>query len=109
MGTPDDIDVWIGLDIGKAEHFAEVLDAAGEPLFAGAVANGEADIEALLRRAQALGTPALVVDQPGSLASLVIAVAARLGVPVAYVPGLVMRRADDVYRARPGPTAATPS
>ena len=65
MGTPDDIDVWIGLDIGKAEHFADVLDAAG--------------------------------DQPGSLASLVLAVAARLGVPVAYVPGLVMRRAADLY------------
>ena len=45
-GTPDDIDVWIGLDIGKAEHFADALDAAGEPLFAGAVANGAADIEA---------------------------------------------------------------
>ena len=97
MGTPDDIDVWIGLDIGKAEHFADALDAAGEPLFAGAVANDEADIEALLGRAQALGAPALVVDQPGSLASLVLAVAARLGVPVAYVPGLVMRRAADLY------------
>ena len=97
MGTPDDIDVWIGLDIGKAEHFADALDAAGESLFAGAVANDEADIETLLGRAQALGAPALVVDQPGSLASLVLAVAARLGVPVAYVPGLVMRRAADLY------------
>ena len=49
MGTPDDIDVWIGLDIGKAEHFADALDAAGKPLFAGAVANDEADIQALPR------------------------------------------------------------
>ncbi len=97
MGTPDDIDVWIGLDIGKAEHFADARDAAGESLFAGAVANDEADIETLLGRAQALGAPALVVDQPGSLASLVLAVAARLGVPVAYVPGLIMRRAADLY------------
>lgn len=32
------IDVWIGLDIGKAEHFADVLDAAGVPLFSGTVA-----------------------------------------------------------------------
>ena len=36
-------------------------------------------------------------DQPGSLARLVLAVAARRGVPVAYVPGLVMRRAADLY------------
>ena len=94
---PDDIDVWIGLDIGKAEHCADVLDSAGAPLFAGTVANDEADIEALLDRAVGLGTAALVVDQPGSLASLVLAVAARRQVPVAYVPGLVMRRAADLY------------
>ena len=97
MGTPDDIDVWIGLDIGKAEHFADVLDAAGSPLFSAAVANDEADLEALLDRAASFGAPALVVDQPGSLASLVLAVAARRDVPVAYVPGLVMRRAADLY------------
>ena len=97
MGTPDDIDVWIGLDIGKAEHFADVLDDAGSPLFSAAVANNEADIAALLDRAASFGAPALVVDQRGSLASLVLAVAARRGVPVAYVPGLVMRRAADLY------------
>ena len=97
VGTPDDIDVWIGLDIGKAEHFADVLDAAGSPLFSRAVANDEAEIEALLDRATSTGSPALMVDQPGSLASLVLAVAARRGVPVAYVPGLVMRRAADLY------------
>ena len=97
MGTPDETTVWIGLDIGKTEHFADVLDAAGSPLFAVAVANDEADIEALIARAESFGSPALVVDQPGSLARLVLAVAARRGVPVAYVPGLVMRRAADLY------------
>jgi hypothetical protein len=39
----------------------------------------------------------LVIDQPGSIAQLVLAVAARRGTPVAYVPGLVMRRAADLY------------
>ena len=97
MRTPDETTVWIGLDIGKTEHFADVLDEAGSPLFAVAVANGEADIEALLARAESFGSPALVVDQPGSLARLVLGVAARRGVPVAYVPGLVMRRAADLY------------
>ena len=62
------------------------------------VANDEAAIEALLARAESFGSPALVVDQPGSLARLVLGVAARRGVPVAYVPsGLVMRRAADLY------------
>ena len=97
MRTPDETTVWIGLDIGKTEHFADVLDEAGAPLFAGAVANDEAAIEALIARAESFGSPALVVDQPGSLARLVLGVAARRGVPVAYVPGLVMRRAADLY------------
>ena len=74
-----------------------MLDAAGSPLFSRAVANDEAEIEALLDRATPVGSPALVVDQPGSLASLVLAVAVRRDVPVAYVPGLVMRRAADLY------------
>ena len=97
VGTPDETTVWIGLDIGKTEHFADVLDEAGSPLFARAVANDKAAIEALLARAESFGSPALVVDQPGSLARLVLGVAARRGVPVAYVPGLVMRRAADLY------------
>ena len=97
MDMPTETNVWIGLDIGKAEHFADVLDDEGSSLFSAAVANDEADIEALLDRAASFGAPALVVDQPGSIASLVLAVAARRDVPVAYVPGLVMRRAADLY------------
>ena len=97
MDMPTETNVWIGLDIGKADHFADVLDDEGSPLLSRAVANDEAEIEALLDRATSIGSPALVVDQPGSLASLVLAVAARRGVPVAYVPGLVMRRAADLY------------
>ena len=38
-----------------------------------------------------------MIDQPGSIAQLAIAVAAARGVPVAYIPGLVMRRAADLY------------
>ncbi|MYH67293.1 MAG: IS110 family transposase [Dehalococcoidia bacterium] len=97
MASPDDIDVWIGLDIGKTGHAAWVLDGEGAELFARAVANDEADLDGLLDRAAEHGTAALVVDQPGSLARLVLAVAGRRGTPVAYVPGLVMRRAADLY------------
>ena len=97
MATPQDVDVWVGLDVGKEEHFADVLDDVGEPLFARSIANDEADLEALLERAAAHGTAGLVIDQPGSIAQLAIAVARRRGVPVAYVPGLVMRRAADLY------------
>jgi len=97
VSTPDEVDVWVGLDVGKEEHFADVLDDEGESLFARSVANEEADLVALLERAATHGTPGLVIDQPGSIAQLAIAVAARGEVPVAYVPGLVMRRAADLY------------
>jgi transposase len=97
VATPDEVDVWVGLDVGKEEHFADVLGDHGEALFSRSVANDEADLEALLTRAGEFGTAGLVIDQPGSIAQLAIAIAARRAVPVAYVPGLVMRRAADLY------------
>jgi hypothetical protein len=59
--------------------------------------NDEAAIERLLDRALESGSCALVIDQPGSIESLAVCVARRRGVPVAYVPGLVMRRASQLY------------
>ncbi len=97
MATPEQVDVWVGLDVGKEEHFAEVLDDAGERIFARGVVNDQAVLEAILDRATEHGIPGLVIDQPGSIAQLVLAVARSRGVPVAYVPGLVMRRAADLY------------
>lgn len=97
MATPDEVTVWVGLDVGKENHFAAVLDDGGDELFVGPVGNDEAAIDSLLQRACESGTPGLVIDQPGSIAQLAIAVAARREVPVAYVPGLVMRRAADLY------------
>lgn len=97
MAAPDEVTVWIGLDVGKEEHFADVLDDQGETLFAQSISNDEVDLDALLVRAAEHGTPGLVIDQPGSIAQLAIAVAARRHMPVAYVPGLVMRRAADLY------------
>jgi transposase len=97
VATPDEVTVWVGLDVGKQDHFAEVLDDDGESLFGGSISNDEAELEALLERASGHGVPGLVIDQPGSIAQLAMAVATRRQVPVAYVPGLVMRRAADLY------------
>lgn len=97
MATPEQVDVWVGLDVGKEEHFAEVLNDSGERIFARSVVNDQRALEALLDRAAEHGIPGLVIDQPGSIAQLALAIAAAREVPVAYVPGLVMRRAADLY------------
>lgn len=89
--------MWVGLDVGKESHFADVLDSDGERLFSRAVGNDQADIEAVIDRAARHGVPGLAIDQPGSIAQLILAVAAKREVPVAYIPGLVMRRAADLY------------
>jgi hypothetical protein len=43
LARPEEVDVWVvGLDVGKEEHFAEVLANDGERLFARSIANDEA-------------------------------------------------------------------
>ena len=91
------IAAWVGLDVGKGEHHATVLSATGEQRFERTVRNDEAQIERLLDLAEEVGPSALVIDQPGSIGSLAVCLARRRGVPVAYVPGLVMRRASELY------------
>ncbi len=95
--TPQDVTVWVGLDVGKEEHFADVLDTNGDRLLARSLPNDQSALEHLLDKALTLGAPALVIDQPGSIAQLAIAVAVTRQIPVAYIPGLVMRRAADLY------------
>lgn len=97
VATPEQVSVWVGLDVGKESHFADVLDNDGERLFSRALGNDQGDIEMIIERAARHGVPGLVIDQPGSIAQLILAVAAAREVPVAYVPGLVMRRAADLY------------
>lgn len=91
----DEIKTWIGLDVGKADHHATVIAADGTVTFDRPVRNDEQAIEKLLD--QAGPDAALVIDQPGSIGALAVAVARRRGIAVAYVPGLVMRRASELY------------
>jgi transposase len=94
-GAVGEIESWIGLDVGKADHHATVLNAAGLVVFERPVRNEEAALERLLGDAGAGAV--LVIDQPGSIGTLAVALARRRGVPVAYVPGLVMRRTSQLY------------
>ena len=90
-------EVFVGVDIAKAKHYACALSARGDALFARPVPNDEGAIRRLIDDAAGHGSAALVVDTTSSAAVLALTVAAEVGMPVAYVTGLAMRRAADLY------------
>lgn len=97
MAAPSEVEVWIGTDVGKEFHHVAVLDNDGTVLFDRRVDNTQADLLKVFADAAEHGIPGLVIDQPGSIAQLLLALAREHNIPVAYVPGLVMRRAADLY------------
>ena len=90
-------DVFVGVDMGKTAHYAQVVDPDGRSAFDRPVPNDEASIRRLIDDAAGLGRVVLVIDQPSSMAQLLLTVASETGVAVAYVTGLQMRRAADLY------------
>ncbi|MFD7606615.1 IS110 family transposase [Streptomyces mirabilis] len=93
-----DIDVVLGLDVGKGEHHATAVTPAGKKAFYKRLPNTEPKFRELFAKLQAKpGTVLVVVDQPASIGALPLAVARDLGCPVAYLPGLTMRRIADLY------------
>ena len=101
--TPEapDPDVFVGIDMAKGDHFAQAMGRDGAELFKRAVRNDETAIVGLINEARGHGASvAFVVDQPASGAQLLLSLAAAHGVQVAYVTGLQMRRAADLYAGR---------
>ena len=95
--SKSEIEVFVGVDMAKEEHYAQAITTQGAELFSRPVTNDQAAIEAMLNQASAHGRVAIVVDMTSSGAQLLLGVMAQQGVPVAYVNGLVMRRAADLY------------
>ncbi|WP_345198098.1 IS110 family transposase, partial [Streptomyces lavendulae] len=93
-----DIDVFLGLDVGKGEHHATAVTPAGKKAFDKRLPNTEPKLRELFAKLQAKhGTVLVVVDQPASIGALPLAVARDMDCPVAYLPGLTMRRIADLY------------
>lgn len=94
-----DIDVFLGLDVGKGEHHATAVTPAGKKAFDQRLPNTEPKLRELFAKLQAKhGTVLVVVDQPASIGALPLAVARNMGCPVAYLPGT-----DDAADRRPLP------
>ena len=90
----------IGLDVGKTGHHACALDPDGNRLFDKPLPQDEAQLRDLFTHLQEHGDVLMVVDQPNTIEALPIAVARDVGCAVAYLPGLAMRKAADLYPDR---------
>ncbi|MBC9719735.1 IS110 family transposase [Streptomyces sp. TRM66268-LWL] len=92
------IDLFLGLDVGKGEHHATAVTSAGKKAFDRRLPNSEPKLREVFAKLQAKhGTVLVVVDQPASIGALPLAVARAMGCEVGYLPGLTMRRIADLY------------
>ena len=89
--------VFVGVDMAKGDHYAQAITTDGVELFSRPVQNDQAAIETMLDEAAVHGPTAVVLDMTSAGAQLLLGVMAQRRVPVAYVSGLVMRRAADLY------------
>jgi len=89
--------VFCGLDVGKENHHACALDPAGKRLFDAALPQDEGRLRELFAHLAERGPVLVVVDQPNTIGALPIAVARGMGLAVAYLPGLAMRRIADLH------------
>ena len=89
-----EVDVFIGVDVAKADHYACVITSGGDQVLARAVRNDETAVAALFDAAAAHGSPALMIDTTSSTAALLMHAAAQRGLPVAlrHRPGHAPRR-----------------
>ena len=90
-------DVVVGLDVGKTMHHAVALDGDGQRLIDGQVANAEPGLRELFGQVAGHGHALVVVDQLHSIGALPVTVAQAMGIEVAYLPGLSMRRLADLH------------
>src|SRR3954453_11368627 len=101
--------VFCGLDVGKEAHHACALDVTGRRLFDAALPQDETQLRELFGRLAEHGPVLVVVDHPNTIGALPIAVARALGLGVAYLPGLAMRRIADLHPGSARPMPATPT
>ena len=97
MVTHETPRVFLGLDVGKTEHWACAITMNQKVVWNKALPNDEAKLIDMYRSLQEHGSLLVVVDQPATIGALAVAVAQHMGIPVAYLPGLTMRRIADLY------------
>jgi len=88
--------IFLGVDIGKSAHYAVAVDRDGQTVYSKPVANEESALRLLVLWARA-HQAAVIVDQPGGTAALLLKLCWDATIGIGYVPGLAMARARDFY------------
>ena len=91
-------DVWLGLDVGKTNHHGCGLDPSGERVYDHELPQDETALRNVITSLQnENGRVLVIVDQPNTIGALPVAVARDCGADIAYLPGLAMCKAADLY------------
>lgn len=93
----DRFDVFVGLDVGKEHHHATALNSAGKRLHDKALPQDESALREVFTKLTDHGSVLVIVDQPATIGALPVTVARAMGIEVAYLPGLAMRRIADLH------------
>ena len=93
----DRFDVFVGLDVGKEHHHATALNSAGRRLHDKALPQDEAALREVFDKLTVHGSVLVIVDQPATIGALPVTIARAMGIEVAYLPGLAMRRIADLH------------
>lgn len=89
---------WVGIDVGKAHHWACIVDGEGKKLLSVKVANDEAEIVALIAKACAIAIQLTwAVDIIGAPSALLLALLDRASQSVHYAPGRLVAAMSAAY------------
>lgn len=91
--------VWVGIDAGKAHHWAAVVDDTGTTVWSTKIANDEPAILGALAEILALADEVVWgIDISGTASALLLALLAAHGQQPLYVPGRTVNRMAGAYR-----------
>lgn len=89
--------IFVGLDVGKHKHHCCAITADGTKILDKLIGQDEAKLRTVFGQLQSKGRVLVIVDQPNTIGALAVAVARDTGCEIAYLPGLAMRKAADLY------------
>ncbi len=80
-----DVDIFLGLDVGKTDHWGCAVTADGTIIWNKTLPNDEAKLTKVYQDLSKRGTILVVVDQPATIGALAVAIAQHLGIkPMAW-------------------------